>query len=250
MMKLIGACATDIGTTREVNQDAILYRAAGKGANQFAVLAVCDGIGGLDRGEIASGIVMRGINTWFEDVMTWIDIGTVEEAVLYAHLKDMADQLNSAVWEYREENGIHTGTTMSLLMIIRNSYFIIQVGDSRVYSFYDGELCQLTVDASVSRLKDGRMKSYLDNYMGKDAELWFSTVSGEIRKDEMFLACSDGLYHRLTREDAQDLYNAMANDKKAEVMCGELIKRMMERGERDNISAGAIRVMEKKNFFK
>lgn len=250
MMKLIGACATDIGTTREVNQDAILYRVAGKGANQFAVLAVCDGIGGLDRGEIASGIVMQGINAWYDDVMTWIDIETMEAAVLYAHLKDMADQLNNAVWEYREENGIHTGTTMSLLMIIRNSYYIIQVGDSRVYSFYEGELYQLTVDASVSRLKDGRMKSYLDNYMGKDSELWFSTACGEIRKDEMFLACSDGLYHRLSQEDVQDLYNSMVNDKKAEAMCEELIKRMMERGERDNISAGAIRVWEKKNFFK
>lgn len=63
---------------------------------------------------------------------------------------------------------------MSLFMLVRNYYFIIQVGDSRVYLYREKRLHQLTVDASTTKLKNGRMKQYLNNYLGKSDELWFS----------------------------------------------------------------------------
>jgi serine/threonine protein phosphatase PrpC len=249
-MKLSGGCVTYIGNTRKVNQDAIIYRTISSGKNSFSLLAVCDGIGGLEHGEIASDIVAQSIGRWYEEVSEWLDIDSVEPDVLYAHLKDAAEAWNAAVCDYRSARQINTGTTMSLLMIIRKYYYIIQVGDSRVYCYQDGVLNQLTVDASVTRLKDGRMKTYLDNFMGKTEELWFTSYNGIIRPGDLFLVCSDGFYHRLQDKDVEMLRQSARTPKKIEEECGTLIDTMMERGETDNISVGIIMAEERKKIFK
>ena len=62
---------------------------------------------------------------------------------------------------------------MSLFMLVRNYYFIIQVGDSRVYLYREKRLHQLTVDASTTKLKNGRMKQYLNNYLGSQMNSGF-----------------------------------------------------------------------------
>jgi serine/threonine protein phosphatase PrpC len=250
IMKMSGGCATYIGNTRKVNQDAIIYRTISSGKNSFSLLAVCDGIGGLEHGEIASDIVTQSIGRWYEDVSEWLDIDSVEPDVLYAHLKDAAEVWNTAVCDYRNVHQINTGTTMSLLMIIREYYYIIQVGDSRIYCHRNGCLNQLTVDASVTRLKDGRMKTYLDNFMGKTGELWFTSYNGIVQAWDLFIVCSDGFYHRLQDKDVEMLRQTARTPKKIEEVCGSLIDTMMERGETDNISVGIIIAEERKKIFK
>ncbi|MCD7836423.1 MAG: serine/threonine-protein phosphatase [Lachnospiraceae bacterium] len=251
-MEFIGGCSSYIGAVRDVNQDAVVYRSAGRGEKSFIVLAVCDGIGGLEHGELASSMVNSEIDKWYDEVLGWIDIVTVEPAVLYAHLKDAAENWNRTICDYKEKEHIATGTTMSLLMIIRDCYYIIQVGDSRIYLYSGGGLNQLTFDASVSRLKNGRMKTYLDNFMGKNRELRFTSVQGSIKEGDLFVVCSDGLYHRLLREDIENIYDALLEPKKVGGVCDNLINTMVERGETDNISVGIVRVSGKKkrSFFK
>lgn len=244
-MKLTGACATYIGNTRKVNQDAILFRYSERDGQHFAILAVCDGVGGLEKGEVASALVVRKINEWYDEVLRWLDIASAEPEVLNAHLKDGAELWNQAVCECRDIQRVNMGTTMSLLMIIKDRYFIIQVGDSRVYRYRNDVLEQLTVDASVSQMKNGRMKLYLDNFMGKARELWFTSAAGSLEDGDLFLVCSDGLYHCLGVEDVREIYRDALDNRKAEEACERLIVRMMERGERDNISAGIVLVRQK-----
>ena len=116
-----------------MNQDAILFRYSERDGQHFAILAVCDGVGGLEKGEVASALVVRKINEWYDEVLRWLDIASAEPEVLNAHLKDGAELWNQAVCECRDIQRVNMGTTMSLLMIIKDRYFIIQVGDSRVY---------------------------------------------------------------------------------------------------------------------
>ena len=226
-----------------------MYRLTQKKGQYFTVLAVCDGIGGLEKGEIASALVAHRIDEWFDRIVQWLDISGADPEVMYAHLKDAAEEWNLAVWEYRKNHGVRTGTTLSLLMILRDRYYTLHVGDSRIYLCGEKDWKQLTVDASVTQMNNGRMKTYLDNYMGKSGELWFTSSSGPVRDGDLFLVCSDGLYHHLLQEDVRKIRRDGLDEKKAEAACRKLIEKMLERGEGDNISAGIVMAKRKRKWF-
>lgn len=241
-MRLKMGCMTFKGNTRENNQDAVVLRTMEKHGQYFAVLGVCDGVGGLEHGELASAMTVHKINEWYDNVLQWMDVETMQPGLLNAHLKDLTDDCNGLIREYQVTQQINTGTTMSLFMVIRDFYYIVQVGDSRVYQYREGILRQITQDASVTKIKDGKMKTFLDNYLGKQEPLWFTSVSGELEKDDIFVVCSDGLYHHLQQEDIQEFEKDIRKGKKMDRICRQLIERMMARGEKDNISVGLVAV--------
>lgn len=238
-MRLNGGCASDIGRSRKVNQDAILFQCIEDSGQYFALGAVCDGVGGLEYGERASRLVIREVKNWFDAIAAWIDIPTMGAEILYAHLLDGAEEWNSKVQELSNSDHIRTGTTMSLILIIREQYYIVQVGDSRIYKFRQS-LEQLTTDATVSHLKNGRMKAYLANYMGKGKNLWFSALEGTFQEGDMFLFCSDGGYHMLREEDVRTIYAGYTGKTDLTEISRKLTELMLDRGERDNISIGII----------
>lgn len=235
-MKLFGACASDIGCRRKVNQDSIVFLSDNINGRIISVVAVCDGIGGLDSGEVASAMVVSGIREWFSGIMTWLDEKSFEPELLFSHLKDAAEEWNEAVFDYQAVNSVEMGTTMSILLIADTSYYILQVGDSRIYSYYGEELRQLTVDATVTRMKGEVTKQYLCNYMGMKAELEFTEAFGSIAPDMLFVVCSDGFYHNLLPTDLCFKNGIRKNERKLEDKCTELIGEMIKRGETDNIS--------------
>ena len=55
------AAWTDKGHTRRINQDGILLQQASEGGWECVLAAVCDGLGGLQKGELASAEVIRGL---------------------------------------------------------------------------------------------------------------------------------------------------------------------------------------------
>lgn len=240
-----GGCVTDVGISRKVNQDAILFRCIEKKGQYFAVGVVCDGIGGLEYGERASGLVIQEIKKWFDRIASWIDIEEMKPEVLCAHLLDGAEEWNAKVRDLSAKENIHTGTTMSLLLLIREHYYIVQVGDSRIYRYRE-YLEQLTTDATVARLKNGKMKNYLANYMGKDRKLWFTMGEGTFQAGDMFLFCSDGGYHLLTEEDIGEIYRNYTGRTDLKMEMEKLLRTMIRRGENDNISIGAIMAERKK----
>ena len=249
-MKVYGGCASDVGTTREVNQDAVLFRMKTEKKAIMSLLAVCDGIGGMSHGEVASSIIRDLMDRWFDEITEWVDPGNVDAQLVWSNVKDAAESWNAELVAFKKNQQLQTGTTMSLFMQIMDEYFIVQVGDSRVYLYRNDELFQLTVDASVTRFKSGRMKNYLDNYMGKSDELRFTTVSGTIESGDAFLVCSDGFYHNLSPMDLQSIPEGIRKDSDVENLCERLIAEMMRRGERDNISAAMIVFPESRGFWK
>ncbi len=238
-IKIKGGFVTNIGSTRKVNQDAICLFIKEDLRYCFAFGAVCDGVGGLEHGEFASLTVIEEIREWYEKVAGWIDIQNIETEILYAHLLDAVEEWNRNLRDKMYHAGLRTGTTLSAIMIIRDRYYIIQIGDSRIYRYRE-HLEQLTVDATVSRLKDGKMKEYLSNYMGKDDTLWYTTAEGTVREGDMFLFCSDGGYHLLLEADVEKVYRTCTNRVDLTKRCEELVQTMIQRGERDNISLGLI----------
>ena len=203
-------------------------------------MAVCDGIGGLEHGEIASSFVRERIAEWYDSITEWIDIESSDRDIVFSHLKDGAEDWNRALYDFRCTRNLNTGTTMSIFMLIGKNYYTIQVGDSRAYRYYDKELIQITVDDSITKLKNGKLKSYLSNYMGKTPELWYTCRTGIINKRELFFVCSDGFYHRLKLQDVEDIFLHATENKDLDPVCNSLVYKMMERGERDNISVSMV----------
>lgn len=241
-MEIYGGCWSDIGR-REMNQDGIVYRELQRDGEFFVIAAVCDGIGGLSHGELASGYLVNQINQWFDYVSEWLDMKNIPPSLLYSHLKDAAENWNDGVREIGLKHQIRTGSTMSLLMVIKDFYYIIHVGDSRIYRFRKTMgMERLTVDASVARMKNGRVKNYLDNFMGKGEYLSFQAAEGKLTGDEMFLVCTDGFYHHFTEDDAIAIYDNSCNAEMIEEYCKRAVLKMIERGEKDNTSVSAVMV--------
>jgi serine/threonine protein phosphatase PrpC len=81
------------------------------------------------------------------------------------------------------------------------------------------------------------MKLYLNNYVGRKDELSFRTYSGEVKRGDMFIYCTDGFYHTLTEENIAYVYKHIKNGN-ADELSLDMIRRRMDCGETDNISVG------------
>ena len=237
-MKLLHGYYTYVGSTRKVNQDSILCRAVEGKKNSFLVIAVCDGVGGLEQGEVASRLICDCLDETVSDIVGWLNVETADADIIVSHMKDAVEESNQRLYDYRIRYGIQMGTTMSLLIILRDYYYIVQVGDSRVYLFRDGLLKQLTVDATVSAIRDGRMKSFLNNYMGKEQDVWYSVSEGSIQPEDLFIVCCDGFYHNLNPGDLLFDRKIFNSPDRANEKCRELVQLMMNRGDKDNITVG------------
>ena len=65
-MNFIVAAATDIGISKTTNQDSIGIKIAETKYGKAALIVICDGMGGLSKGELASATVIRSLTDWFE----------------------------------------------------------------------------------------------------------------------------------------------------------------------------------------
>ena len=240
-MRLKGGFATDKGISREKNEDAIILQAIEQQGEWFAVGAVCDGIGGLEKGEVASRLVISELKNWFERVSQWIQIAQMDANVLFSQLTQDVQKWNKKVCEFCAVNHVKSGTTLSLIMIIRNQYFIIQVGDSRIYK-YNSYLEQLTQDEITEKITNGKPKGYLNNFFGKSEQLKYTTSNGILNSGDVLLYCSDGFYHKFTQKDMEYFVGQYRRNGSIYPICVEGIKMMEERQERDNISVGMIMI--------
>ena len=158
-------------------------------------------------------------------------------------------ELNELVCEYQDKRNIAIGCTMSLMLFIEREYFLFHVGDSRIYSVKDN-MYQLTTDEVIQKNKEGRLKSYLANYIGKSRELWLNKGKGVLQPKELFVLGTDGLFKTLCFEDIAPKNAKLRSDKDLAVINQRLIKTVRERGERDNVSCILVYVNEGYRFGK
>lgn len=252
-MNYLLAYHTDLGK-RAVNQDSVLIRQAVFGDERMVLAVVCDGMGGLRKGEVASAALILRFSEWFEKELPVIaSVPGIESAILKSW-KALIKRMNRKLREYGRRNRIELGTTVTAMLFIRGRYYIVHVGDSRAYELAERAVV-LTKDQTLAarEAEQGRLtweqaqtdvrKNILLQCVGASDVLNPSYISGNIRKNAVYLLCSDGFCHKTKLKEMQKEFLAeeMSDESILTERCRRVTRKNIERGEQDNISVVAVR---------
>lgn len=251
MNTYIVASVTDVGAFRKVNQDNILIRQITVNNKELLLASVCDGMGGLAQGEVASSIANQELSTWLDYFFS----NEIEFNVnnITDNLKKILIQANQKIRAYADEQSIRSGTTLSCLLLYDDEYIVIHIGDSRIYQI-SPEFKQLTEDHSVvarevrlgnlteEEAKKDKRRNKIYRSLGGIQSPIPQIISGKVYQDSSFLLCSDGFWHFMAEKDAFDLvsYKVILAQKRMKKKLEKCIQLFMKMGEKDNISAIAI----------
>lgn len=252
-MKFIVSADTDVGISKQTNQDSLCVKVAETPAGQVVMAILCDGMGGLAKGELASATVIRAFSDWFERELPWL-MEKADMPGLARSWDDLTKLLNARILEHGKMYQAALGTTLTGLLMIDRQYLYFHVGDSRLYKIKAGAT-QITEDQTVVNreirrgelsLKDAKTdprRNVLLQCVGALPTVVPETGYGVVEPDTVFMLCSDGLYHEITKSEILESLNPAKMRDKADLQKGarRLIDTAKKRMERDNISVIAIK---------
>lgn len=257
-MNYIAGSVSDTGIKRKNNQDSFCYELAEYQGEKLAYLVICDGMGGFSKGEIASAEVLKTFDNWLRIRLPDILKAGFSAEALREEWYALADAENRRISEYASANHLKMGTTLTAALFLGEQYYILHVGDCRLYEIRDTEVIQLTHDHTVTQREiDNGMLSPEDaetdsrqhillQCLGAGRAIAPDFVVGTIRPGASYLMCSDGFRHKFSREEMRQQFNAADNPtkKKIEKNLTNAIECIKDRGETDNITAGLLVVNE------
>jgi len=232
--------ATHVGQVRSNNQDSFLI------LTEADIYAVADGMGGHNGGEVASAMAVEALREH------------AGEASL-ENLMQAARIGNRAIFEKAgDDNELHgMGTTLCAVRVVPGAdgegdeIGWINVGDSRVYLYRDGELIQLSRDHSLVEdlVRDGQLteeeaavhpkRNIITRALGIDVDVNVDGSTVIPFNGDRFLLCSDGLFGEVSDDQMASVLRRLADPDEA---ADELVRLANEAGGRDNITVVVVEV--------
>ncbi len=229
-MQFTYGAITDAGDLRTENQDSVLCISGTIDGNHAALFVVADGMGGLSYGSQVSSFITRQFATWWkEDFPAMVRVGRTGQEDMKELLEQEIWDVNQSLLRFKEESGSRSGSTLSLLLLFGNEYYIENMGDSRVYQLRQGQIRCLTKDQSLvaqlvrenrmseEEAKSSRKKNVLTMCLGMFEKPQSFFAQGTLEDGDRFLLCSDGLHNHLEVEEMEEVLNqaALSSQKKA-----------------------------------
>ena len=229
---------TDKGMVRDMNQDAYktgLFREGGAWA------VVCDGMGGVSGGQVASEICVNEVSSRIEKgYHQGMSMKSVKNLLVSA-----ITAANIKVYETAEENPeyLGMGTTVVALVILNGFAAVAHVGDSRAY-FISDDIKQITKDHSVVQylIDLGRItpeqaqthpdRNVITRAVGVSSDVDVDVEIIPINQNEIVLICTDGLYEYVSCSEMFDVVKNNDYDEPAKV----LLDMANNAGGKDNIT--------------
>lgn len=254
---------TDVGIKKKVNQDSLIIRRATTEVGEITFISVCDGMGGLSFGELASAEAVNVLNSWFDEDLPELLIEGISDQSFKDSILPRIEEADEKISQYGREHNADCGTTMTAILLYNGHYATVNVGDSRIYKLTAKEMEQLTHDQSVVQqlLDSGQItaeesethpqRSVLLQCVGIGEKAVPDFTFGSYEEGDVFFACSDGFRHQLTTEemyqvlysnrkkDTEDIKNVNKLKKDLFTRLDYLVNVVKERGERDNITVVA-----------
>ena len=230
-MKTITAAATHRGAVREFNEDALLSLQA------EGLWVVADGMGGHDRGDVASNSVIEALAHMQRAEAFDTSLDNLHALIQIAN-RELLDT-NGDTPRHRQP-----GTTVAALLLQGQEGAVTWAGDSRVYRLRDGKLEQVTRDHSqvqdlvdqglvdAAEAEQHPMAHVITRAIGFDDPARLETRRLTVRAGDRFLLCSDGL-NRVV--DDRESAKFMA-ESSVESRAPALVDLSLERGAPDNVT--------------
>ncbi|MEE1077220.1 MAG: PP2C family serine/threonine-protein phosphatase [Acutalibacteraceae bacterium] len=253
-MNFIVSANTDIGIAKSTNQDSLSVKVINTPQGRMTFAILCDGMGGLAKGEVASASVIRAFDAWVRNDLAVLCNAPIEDSVLRAQWNKIVTEQNKLIGGYGARQGIRLGTTAVIMLLTQTRYYIMNVGDSRAYEITDG-LKQLTNDQTFvarevalgnmteEQAKTDERRSVLLQCIGASNEVYPDMFFGDVRLNAVYMLCSDGFRHEITKEEIYEKFqpNVLFDDATMSKHTIELIELNKQRQERDNISVVMVR---------
>ena len=254
-MQFMISADSDVGIKKNTNQDSLLMKEYETHIGNVVLAVLCDGMGGFDKGEVASSTVVKAFEQWGSEQLAYISEIQQYEYILRQQWHTLASILNEKIMNYGRAHGIKLGTTVVAMLLTQNRYYIMNIGDSRAYEIRDNQVLQLTKDQTfVAReVELGHMtaeqaemdqrKSVLLQCVGASERVYPDMFYGEVKQNTTYMLCSDGFRHVITQEE---IYRMLApeflmDDRTAKANIRYLINLNMRRNEQDNITSAVVR---------
>ena len=254
----VKACIfTDAGKVRRINQDATMIKVANtKKYGRISFACVCDGMGGLPRGEVASCKATRALENWFTEELPLMQ--NLEEKQLWetveTSLRRLIARVGGEIRRYGKHRGISLGTTMTVFLQIGRRYMTLNIGDSRIYMIGSAETKAITRDQSVTQDKLDRgiitrdeagrdpQRNVLLQCVGVATDITPVIRYGELDRNVTVLACSDGFWRTLKDKELHDKLCPQMCVTPQDMLeeCRKLAELAWKRKEEDNISVAAM----------
>ena len=194
------------------------------------IVAVADGMGGQNAGDVASEMVIRELTEVVQAIPAQASQAEVCEA-----LASGCHEIHNVMAQKGRENPdlAAMGSTLTGLFACDSTLYYIHVGDSRLYRYRDGVLKQITRDHSLRQVSGNENvpQNIIMNSFGGGAEIdvEMDPVGGMVLEGDCFLLCSDGLSDML---DDDVIESIMACDARLNELKDEAVRL----GGKDNIS--------------
>lgn len=237
MRRIAAAGASDVGRSRQGNEDALLV--------SDSVFAVADGMGGHLAGEVASETALEPIRELEGRIY-----GDPDEAI--AALRDAVVAANETVSDLADREPAYRGmgTTLTAALVEGRRLHLAHVGDSRAYLFRRGHFSQLTDDHTLVQhlIDEGQLtreeaarhpqRSIITRAIGVSRDVEVDSMSLELEPDDQVLLCSDGLTGVV---DDDTIAEVLGGNDSPQATVQRLIDLANERGGPDNITVLLLR---------
>lgn len=234
-MSFLIAAHTDIGIARPSNQDSVCMKRAVLDGDEIVMAIICDGMGGFEKGELASAEIIHFFSKWFDELPVYQVIsdwnGIMELWIGYL------ERLNKKIRRYGEQSHIKLGSTFSGILLWKNRYLLVHIGDTRIYQITD-QVRLLTTDHILPQ-----RQNVLTQCIGAGRPLYPELRTGTYAEDTFFLLCSDGFRHRIKEEEIKKWFSnsPLRTKEEMEMRCAQVVELLKKRGEKDNITVALIK---------